>query len=377
MDGQSGDAEGQHRRAFPVDNALEVAISARENIRRFQIWVREERRALLGEHGYEGAQLPVRISDSVGWSVRIHRQLEMQGYARCFVPGTEHIGNELLPEWVVFDCGTTFNGGTIPIIIFPRLLNKTCSVCLGGPEEIRPLDRNFWPTHFPFINDKWVWQSLGFPTATFLPECHHKFNVCRKCIGAHISADIRNRGVGAVNNIECPSGGCRHRFTFDEIRRFASPIAFDAYDKHCLNYALQAMPDFMWCTGYRCKSGGFYDNSPGSTACPDKLHRVVCRDCNAAMCTQCKTPWHAGRTCAEFQELLQKGDPRNERWIATNAKRCPNPNCRVPTVKDVGCNHMICAYCRHAWCWGCGAPWNSDGSSHIESCDLFFAWGPP
>jgi hypothetical protein len=44
-------------------------------------------------------------------------------------------------------------------------------------------------------------------------------------------------------------------------------------------------------------------------------------------------------------------DTLSEEFLA-NYKKCPNPNCKLPTEKIDGCNHMTCR-CGTEWCWIC------------------------
>lgn len=43
------------------------------------------------------------------------------------------------------------------------------------------------------------------------------------------------------------------------------------------------------------------------------------------------------------------------RWTT---KACPN--CRAPTEKNEGCNHMTCGQCSFDWCWDCEKRWTED-----------------
>ena len=33
------------------------------------------------------------------------------------------------------------------------------------------------------------------------------------------------------------------------------------------------------------------------------------------------------------------------------------PKCHLKVLKNLGCNHMTCAVCKHEWCWKCGTPY--------------------
>lgn len=36
----------------------------------------------------------------------------------------------------------------------------------------------------------------------------------------------------------------------------------------------------------------------------------------------------------------------------------PCPNCGVSIQKDEGCDHMVCAKCKHEYCWRCLGPYS-------------------
>ena len=60
-------------------------------------------------------------------------------------------------------------------------------------------------------------------------------------------------------------------------------------------------------------------------------------------------------------------------WLAANTKKCPQ--CRTPTEKNEGCNHMSCRRCRHEYCWICMKPWreHSTETGGYYKCNRFEA----
>ena len=76
--------------------------------------------------------------------------------------------------------------------------------------------------------------------------------------------------------------------------------------------------------------------------------KLNCPKCSTAICFKCRDEWHGLFTNCE-RNMLRKFDGK--------VKFCPL--CKVKTMKNDGCNHMTCYYCKYNWCWVC----NGEGSS--------------
>jgi len=91
----------------------------------------------------------------------------------------------------------------------------------------------------------------------------------------------------------------------------------------------------------------------------DPTPSAECMECHRLVCMICRSAWHSGYTCAQFQALnpgqRQAEDQQlfqlaqNERW-----KRCMR--CGHMIELNTGCNHITCQ-CGYEFCYQCGTEW--------------------
>ena len=60
------------------------------------------------------------------------------------------------------------------------------------------------------------------------------------------------------------------------------------------------------------------------------------------------------------------------RLVPRAERPCPNPRCAAPTLKESGCDFLVCGACREQWCWSCGQ-WGGGPSGrppphHVFAC---------
>ena len=79
-------------------------------------------------------------------------------------------------------------------------------------------------------------------------------------------------------------------------------------------------------------------------------------------CPRCLQLRHSGTTCHEQAEIERRArsarkpeDALSETYVEKH--RCPNPDCRLPIERSVGCNHMTCTPCGWQFCYICKAKW--------------------
>jgi len=59
---------------------------------------------------------------------------------------------------------------------------------------------------------------------------------------------VRGRGVVAAAGITCPEAGCGAALEHGDVRAGAAADDFEHYDRILARRALEATPDFRWCT---------------------------------------------------------------------------------------------------------------------------------
>lgn len=77
--------------------------------------------------------------------------------------------------------------------------------------------------------------------------------------------------------------------------------------------------------------------------------------CGMVACASCRSPWHEGRTCREYQRLtLREGftslTVEENGHTSMEVKECPR--CHHALYKIGGCDHMTCV-CGHEFCYLC------------------------
>lgn len=105
--------------------------------------------------------------------------------------------------------------------------------------------------------------------------------------------------------------------------------------------------------------------------------KITCTECQLQWCFRCHAPWHANRTCKQFQ----KGDTEFKRWTTlndnkgkANCQKCPT--CRVYIQRSTGCPHMTCSRCETHFCYNCGGRFVDFLTfDHID--DELEIWGCP
>ena len=58
---------------------------------------------------------------------------------------------------------------------------------------------------------------------------------------------------------------------------------------------------------------------------------------------------------SEREAELKINEELYQEFINSNkdVKKCPNEECKKPIMKNKGCNHMQCFYCKVHFCWTC------------------------
>ena len=186
-----------------------------------------------------------------------------------------------------------------------------------------------------------------FPTAHDFPaECHkcakamEGARVCWDCARRHISSSAKFPWAVYPSCFVC----YREWNNFDFLRKYLTEREIQHLENRLTQRSLEADPAFRWCASDKCSFGQIYDITK-TTADP----KVCCGECSAVNCIDCRTPWHEGMTCEEYQYPVNKDKKSSQIEAATletmrksMTKRCTR--CRVAVEKIYGCDHMTCEF---------------------------------
>ena len=93
-----------------------------------------------------------------------------------------------------------------------------------------------------------------------------------------------------------------------------------------------------------------------------------CPMCKKSYCLQCKTEWHEGMNCEEYQRTKNKdeNDVKFEEYAkGSKLKQCPK--CKRWVEKVSGCDHITCP-CGTPFCYRCGRIKESDFDHGCRYC---------
>jgi len=167
----------------------------------------------------------------------------------------------------------------------------------------------------------------------------------------------------------CPDSSCNQQLSYQEIKTIVrNKELVKKFEDFSLSRVLEKMPNMRWCPRPGCGNAMIGHKNALMVVCSNDS----CRFC---FCFKCNEAWHSDATCAQYQSF--KKDQANggldslRRWVASNAKICPNAACQSPIEKNGGCNHMTCVKCKHEFCWSCMGTYTSSHFSDGSTCHQF------
>lgn len=174
-------------------------------------------------------------------------------------------------------------------------------------------------------------------------DCGHRF--CDLCLAQYLLTQINNNGQS--NAIKCAGYNCNWILDDDLI--------------------FQLLPESEQQEKYKqmiCQT--FIEHSRTLRHCPapgcefiiqnhaESKKKVTCV-CGSSFCFFCGNDYHDPLPCklvnSWLQLLLQPAEKFSKEWMEAFTKICPK--CKVPIVKEGGCNHMVCSKCHASFCWIC------------------------
>lgn len=172
-----------------------------------------------------------------------------------------------------------------------------------------------------------------------------------RTIGNNLRKNIRNN---VEELVKCPGSIhslhrnlCRKSLKLKNITIPDCDISLDIFR---INHVLST-PTVYMCPDEKC--GQLVDVDIYFT-----LDKISCLSgCGTTWCRQCLAqPYHEMKSCVEFE--AENKNTENGRFIWEMKSKgllkfCPL--CRTPTIKNSGCNKMVCSNCQVKWCWLCTA----------------------
>ena len=172
--------------------------------------------------------------------------------------------------------------------------------------------------------------------------------------------------------LRCKGSGCSHGHV---VTLDPSPYAWEAWLPQELAMlaasacAGAAMADIMPSAASVASTDGTTVVGPcsfcGAAALPDVVRNREwqpwheardgalwwCGRCGGHTCNQCGRHGHPGTACTCGPRAA--GVRPEDLLAAAKIQHCPG--CKLPTVKNLHCNHMTCSQCTAHWCWACGS----------------------
>lgn len=170
--------------------------------------------------------------------------------------------------------------------------------------------------------------------------CAHAF--CVDCLGSMITTAVRNSTE--MLPIRC----CGHEVSPSHIHTAMPPKLSNKYHQLLLE---RTGKHTMFCPAQKCSQFLALDGVKGAV----DTEPVPCPKCKSELCVVCRSWYHHGLSCVEFQWKMDRvQDPvlaycRKQGWM-----RCGD--CGQVIEKKAGCNHMRCS-CGRSFCYLCGSAW--------------------
>ncbi|GAB4838068.1 hypothetical protein Ancab_027598 [Ancistrocladus abbreviatus] len=172
--------------------------------------------------------------------------------------------------------------------------------------------------------------------------CTHSY--CIDCTRNYIVSKLDN----GVSQINCLAPSCSGFLEPEYCRRILASEVFDRWGTMLCESMILASQKF-YCPFKDCSALLVDDGG-------EVVTRSECPCCWRLFCAQCKSIWHEGIACTEFQKLDKAERAREDIMLRDLAKkqswqRCPM--CKVYVEKIAGCLFMKCR-CGVAFCYNCG-----------------------
>ena len=185
-----------------------------------------------------------------------------------------------------------------------------------------------------------------------------------KCFDNYIIQSI-NSGKSQIKCPYCNKVNINENYIKDALIQNKREDLLAKYEHFSMNYYIMNNPnDVSCCPTPGCDYVFIYGENNKEFLCPN---------CNKKYCLSCKTEWHEGKNCKEYQEMLETSKLAKDVGKLDNLflkfakgskfKQCPY--CKHWVEKTQGCNHISCR-CGHHFCYNCGE--KMDGHINKHKC---------
>ena len=163
--------------------------------------------------------------------------------------------------------------------------------------------------------------------------------------------------------LACMDGsGCKAEFNREQKHRFLDSKTIDLLER------LQQQDELRTADVADLERCPFCDYA---AICPpieiDKEFRCSKPDCERVSCRLCQNDSHIPLTCEEYRKENGLTERHAMEEAMTSALIRPCPKCKVPILKEGGCNKLVCSRCRCCVCDFCGADITKSGYGHFSS----------
>ena len=167
--------------------------------------------------------------------------------------------------------------------------------------------------------------------------------------------NLRKNLRAGVDLIKCPGSihsehrnMCKHVSSLIDLDVPDCDISLDVFR---LTYVLTHNDAYI-CPEMKCGQVVEVDTYyvGNNLACHGGCHTSWCRNCLVS-------PYHNGKSCIEVEAENKNTENGKLIWdLKRKGKLKFCPQCKAPSIKNNGCNKMVCAVCNRKWCWICKAP---------------------
>ncbi|EFR02426.1 ubiquitin conjugating enzyme 7 interacting protein 1 [Nannizzia gypsea CBS 118893] len=97
--------------------------------------------------------------------------------------------------------------------------------------------------------------------------------------------------------------------------------------------------------------------------------RCLKPECTRVSCRRCQQPSHIPMACKKSidEDIAPLRKTVEEAMSKAVIRNCPNKKCRIPLIKESGCNKMTCSKCGTGMCYTCNKDITLEGHSHFSN----------